>query len=183
MTRLTQASIALALLVGAIAIACGGGGDGDKVSAETPAEYARAVCEAMAKHSGEFEAIGAQLETLDESDSSDSLAPIRDLLALMGPTMSGLAKDLGDIEPPSDAKEQHDNVVATFGEAGAAFEEAEELFEKPLEEAIAGLADFGDRFDDFGAGFDSFESIGPDYEAAMENEPACQELEDVFSQF
>ena len=182
MTRLTQGSIALALLIGAVAIACGGGGD-DKVRAETPEEYARAVCEAMAKHSGEFEEIGEQLATFDEDLSPDNLSPLGDLLALMGPTLRGLAKDLGDIEPPSDAKEQHDNIVSTFDEAGQAFEDAEDLLEKPFAEAMEGFAEFGERFDSLGEGFDAFEAAGPEYEEALQNEPACQALEDVFTQF
>ncbi len=179
MTRLVQFSIVVFLLFGAFAIACGGGGGG-KVTADTPEEYASAVCGVMSSYADDFEQMDQQTNAFEGEFDEEGFGQLDEMLSLMGPLFSDLAGDLDDIEPPDDIADQHESIVVAFGAAGAAFDEVRDLLDQPLAEAVEGLAGFEEQFTEVGEGLDALADPGPEYEAAFDNEPACQDLEDVF---
>lgn len=182
MARLVPLTIVVLLLFGAFAIACGGS-DGSKVTADTPEEYASAVCGVLSSYADDFEEMGEQFDVFGADLGEDSLSLLDELLTLIGPLFSDLSGDLDDIEPPSAIADQHTSIVEAFDAAGDAFDDARDLLDRPLAEALEGLSGFEEQFADVGEGFEALADPGPEYDAAFEDEPACQELEDIFGQF
>lgn len=177
MTRTLPAALAACLLTALFAVSCGGGGG---TSTDTPEAYVQAFCEAIGGHTDLFEQLGA-LDTSGAVDDAAAIESLQDAVDIVAPGLSGLSDDLNDIDPPGEIAQQHEDMVAAFAASADTMEQAGELFDQPLSEAVAGLDEFQTSADQIGQSFDGIGDFPAEYQQAAQDEEACQALEDAFN--
>ena len=165
------------LALAVLSTGCGGdddnGGGGGGKSADTPEEYAAAVCETLAGGIGEMEALfSGETEFEDPSQLKDAIEEVQ-------PAVEQLAKDLDKINPPSDVKDWHDSAVEAMAQAADLFDKLGKVLDKPLDEAMAELEDLMPELEGMQEPF-GMEDLPQEYQDAFENDSKCQDL-DIFS--
>lgn len=161
------------LLMATLGAACGGE---EEKKAEGPEEYAQVFCDAFGKHAEDF---GALVEKMEGFEDIEDIEALRGVLSDMAPLFEGLAEDLGEIEPPEEIEQLHQDVVSAFSTGGEVAREFQELLEKPAGEAIEEMGEFAERSESFGEAFDALGGFPPEYRAAFESEPKCQEIREL----
>ena len=165
---------AMLLVVAWLGVGCGDGGGEE--AAEGPEEYASLMCEAMGKHADDLEALmGDEMAFEDPSEMSDFLADA-------GPVLEALANDLEKVKPPADIKDWHLGMVSGLSDSAELFGEMKDILDKPMEEALEEIEDLTGRFEDMGAPLGELGDLPAEYQEAFQNEPKCQELQDVFGE-
>jgi hypothetical protein len=176
----------MALLMVGLSVSCGGGGDdkssgggdgGAKTSASSPDEYAQVVCDTIGKRSAEVEALFGDSSAFKNAEDP---AELQDAIAKAQPVVKGLADDLDKIEPPSEIKDWHENMVTSMAGAAELFGEMKDILDKPLDEAMAEITDLQPKFDALSDPFGSLSDLPQEYQDAFDNEPKCQDLH-IFS--
>ena len=166
----------VALLMVGLSMSCGGDG-GAKKSASSPEEYAQVVCDTIGKRSAEVETLFGDSSALENAEDPGQL---QDAIAKAQPVVKGLADDLDKIEPPSEIKDWHENMVTAMAGAAELFGELKDILDKPLDEAMAEITDLQPKFDELGDPFGSLSDLPQEYQDAFDNESKCQDL-DIFS--
>jgi len=95
------------------------------------------------------------------------------------PVLKGIAKDLGKIDPPSEVEDWHDGMVSTMSLAADLFDQMGEALDKPIEEAMADLEELSSEMTDVEDPFGSMTDLPAEYQTAFEENPDCQELQDL----
>jgi hypothetical protein len=177
---------AVVLLMAGLSMSCGGGDDdkssgggdgGAKTSASSPEEYAQVVCDTIGKRYAEGEALFGDSSAFENAEDP---AALQDAIAKAQPLVQGMADDLGDIEPPSEINDWHENMVTSMAGAAELFGEMKDILDKPLEEAMAEITDLQPKFDALSDPFGSLSDLPQEYQDAFDNEPKCQDL-NIFS--
>jgi len=176
----------MALLMVGLSMSCGGGddngggggGDSAKTSANSPEEYAQAVCDAIGKYYAEGETLFGDSSAFENAQDP---AELQDAIAKAQPLIQGMADDLDKIEPPSEVKDWHEGMVTGMTTAAELFGKLKDILDKPLDEAMAGITDLQPELEGLDASFGSLQDLPSEYQDAFENEPKCQGL-DILSE-
>jgi len=157
-----------------LSIGCGGdddnGGGGGGKSADTPEEYAAAVCETLAGGIGE-------METLFSGETAfDDPSQLQDAIDEVQPAVEQLAKDLDKIDPPSEIKDWHNSAVDAMAQAADLFDKLSGILDKPLDEAMAEMEELMPELEGMQEPF-GLEDLPQEYQDAFENDSKCQELD------
>lgn len=161
------------VVMAGVGVACGGE---EEKEAEGPEDYARVFCDAFGKHAEDFSELIENMEDIEEAEDVEAL---RETLSDMGPLFEDLAGDLQKVDPPKDVEQLHQDVVSALSGAAEFAREFEELLEKPAGEAIEEMAEFGERVEAFEGPFGTLRDFPPEYQAAFESEPKCQEVREL----
>ncbi|MGB6838333.1 MAG: hypothetical protein WBF66_11620 [Dehalococcoidia bacterium] len=161
------------LVMAGVGVACGGE---EEKKAEGPEDYAQVFCDAFGKHAEDF---GALVQKMEGFQDIEDIEALREVLSDMAPLFEDLAEDLGEIDPPKDIEQLHQDVVSAFSTGGEVAREFEQLLEKPMGEVVEEMEEFAQRSEAFGEAFDALGSFPPEYQAAFESEPKCQEIKEL----
>lgn len=164
------------VVVAGVGVACGGGG-GEK--AEGPEDYARVFCEAIGKHADDFAEVMAGMEGIEDIQD---VGELQEVFSDMAPVLEAMAEDLDKIDPPADAEQVHESIVAALSGGAEAVKELDEILDKPMEEAVAELGDFAERTEALGEGLGELEDLPAEYQTAFENEPECQDVKEIIEE-
>jgi len=175
--------MAVSLLIATTLMVGCGGGDGDSLAekasggsgkqAERPADYASQVCSAISKYAGDIE----ELSNAD-SDFADPDA-MKDAIAQTVPVLEGISKDLDKIDPPSEIADWHDGIVSGTKMAAELFNKMGDALDKPMDEAMADIAELTTDMTDMEDPFGSMTDLPEDYQQAFEDNPDCKAMENL----
>jgi hypothetical protein len=170
---------AMLLLLG-LSASCGGGGDNKdggggggsaKTSANSPEEYAQAVCGTLAGRIGE-------LDSLINGDTAfDDPSQLKDAIDKAEPVIKEMAKDLDKISPPADVKDWHQNMVAAMNQAANLFGKLGDILNKPLDQAMADMESLSPELENMQEPFAGLSDLPQAYQDAFNNDSKCQELD------
>jgi len=172
-TKVLAISTVVLLMVG-LSVSCGGGGD-DKKSANSPEEYAQAVCETLAGRISELDAL------MNGTTGFDDPSQLKDAIDKAEPAIKEMAKDLDKINPPSDVKDWHNNMVATMNQTADLFGKLGDILNKPLDQVMAEMENLSPELENMQEPFAGLSDLPQEYQDAFENDSKCQEL-DILSE-
>lgn len=161
------------LVMAGVGVACGGG---EEKKAEGPEDYARVFCDAFGKHAEDFSEL---IENMEDIQDAEDVEALRETLSDMAPLFEDLAVDLEKVDPPKDIEQLHQDMVSAFSGAAEFAREFEQLLEKPMGEVMEEMEEFAQRSEAFGKAFDALGDFPPEYQAAFESEPKCQEIKEL----
>lgn len=134
--RLTLTATLGVALVALLSAACGGSDSGPG----SDEDYVRGLCGALASAGETFdsfedadfddeefvEQLGLSADDLEGMEFDEMFTVLLTaMFEILGPVMQDLADDLGDLNPPADAKAVHDEAVAAIEEFAKLFNEDE----------------------------------------------------------
>jgi hypothetical protein len=165
-----------ALMAGALLLAaCGGGEEG--AEAETPEDYVRSFCEAFEKHAEDL-----RTTVRTDWDEVEDIEAGRGIMSDAKKVFEDLAKDLDKIDPPNDIEETHEGMVSAFFDSADVLDEMEQIFDKPLAEAMEEVEALEPRLEKMGEAFEGLEEFPAEYRDLLESDPKCKEVEDIFEE-
>jgi len=156
-------------------IACGGGDDSGSGSTKTgnADEYAGAFCTAVGKYTEDIDALGNTTE--DMADPAAMASAMGDMADLF----KNMSKDLGKIDPPSEIADWHDSFVSALSDAADLMGKMQTALNKPLDQAMAEIADLTAEMDAVGEPLSSMTDLPTEYQDAFETNSKCQTLNDM----
>jgi len=161
--------VAASLLVAAVAIVVACAGSSTEVG--SPESYADAVCRVWSNHAGQIRRLASGGIDLNEREASKQYA------LQMAALESGLAQDLGGLEPPAEIAALHRQIVEAHRNGSEAWDSVAKALEQPANEASTAAID--DAMAAVGEALDSEPSLPTEYQQAIQSNERCSGLRDT----